>query len=1114
MDKFKTTNPILFNNNNDSVMPDWMQSLGDNLQYKENKKLVIDFDNKGAFAAGSTVNRPELDATAREVIANLNNDRIELDSKVELAKFLIGKYYKTKVRMDNDIVYMDTTIDGLQANFIFEYNYKNGKVSQANSFMVNESEYPFSKAGFEESLRDLKTGSLKKSTMKVASSRETFVINREEIIRRYNGHLREATEVINKNVSQGILIGVGSNAYATYYDPNELFPQMQKEVPQLPTGSFEFVNNTEHVSTNEHKSAKKLSFEASKIMSNLFSDYIINNTKRDNDELLINATVLNGKTGIRNNVNFNFSIENEKVASLRLAEMNNERMSTKQLLDKLNVKNNLVDDYLKSSIASKRIHEGIILTEREIKDKLTPIVGQNKTKDFINSWLKLNAISQLNNTTYVSNNTMEELLSMISAETLTTEEKTKMANYKKSFGSGLDFDRIDQNDTGIRDSDDAELTSELKLGKINSELSRHFKNYQIIEFNNDTIRAQFTNNGVRHSIKLIAKFNYRKLEKISAIVNNKEVELNNLVKAFNVSSLLNSYLQTEAANNFSTSIIASGNNILERLSKITPDAESIFTNWKSNYLKNIGSNIYSSKYSFEELLNKTTANLLSDEDKQQIMIAKKHFGTSLQRIAETDTGIRDMESKVSNETLLYEANKLLSQHFANYSPKYFETIIENNSNNTSQYKIALFDENTGLSTDVDFVLSFEGNIPKSCNALINGEHVSINNVKKAFAMNEALSRYLQSNSNKKFNAPMVITKGDLFRRLNSIANIDNNEIEKIISSWQKYGKVHQLNENTYASKSSLEQLISMSNIKPLSDNEIAIKLDKCRRDKGFGLTANYLNDNDTRRPEEVWTGEKMALHGRTVICGMFADFDIINAELEKDDFLITARIINPISGLKKSLKFKFNTLNGTKLGELESINDGNKTVDVNNILELLESNDEAVNKFISLNDVSNRNHKNIISKSNLKSKLAMLIDSTQQSNIINHLTTAGILNQIDGFNYASEYSFPDIIEYLSNNNKLDLKTADNNIKTYCKDNVVNTDVPVIMETDSRQLDKPIETLNPKMIDTSNKLRKIISTANNNKKITVNKTNQLIGMLDISKNPNDIENVWRELKKYL
>ena len=1110
MSKFKTTNSELFTNNNTNQIPDWMQTFANNIEYKNKSKLDIQFDKKGSFELATQVTRPETQAVPREMIAGLNNDKITLDSKIELSKFLKGKYYKTEANVQGNEVLLNTKIDGIQAEFTFPYKFIEGKIVKNNTFLINGSEYPFSEAGFNESLGDLKKGTLKQASTKIASTRQTFVINREEIVRRFNGSLREATNAIDRNLKEGIIVGAGSNSYATYYDPDVLFPQLEKEKPQAPSGSFEFVNNSEHVVTNEYKSAKNLSLEANKLISNLFSNYIVNNTIRDNNELLLDTQIFNQKTGMRHKVNFNFKIQNEKLAKLQFAEINNERLSVQQLLDKLNLGNNLVDQYLKTSTASKYITSGMIFTERDLKNKLANLVTQDNVVNIINAWINSNLISPINSTTYSSKLTFEELLDHIECNTLTTSQIEKINSYKKVFGSNMDFDRINQKDTGIRDSEDINLSEELKLTKINNILSKKFKHYQIISAKNDNLQVQFSKNGVRHIINLTSKFNGQKLEKLNAVINGKLINLNNLEAAFKTSDTLKAYLQDNAANDFSTNIIASERNILERLANIVTNPKEVLSQWKNKYLQEIEDGIYTCDKTFEELLNITTANLLSEQDKHEILVAKQFFGNSLERIAQKDTGIRDLESRINDETLLYEANNYLSKHFENYSINNF---IQKN-NDICLSSVNIFDNSLGLSTDIDFVFGYLNGKIKKCKAVINNQTVDISNIKKAFAMNEALSKYLKVNSGKKFNVPMVITKQDLMRKLSSITNASSNEINDIIDLWQQHGRIYQLDNNTYASKSSLEQLISMSNIKPLSDDEIIAKLDKCRRDRGMSLVSHYIKDNDTRRPEETWSLEKMVLHARAVINGMFADFDIIDAELNDNNYVITARIVNPINGLKQSLKFNFITSNGTKLGEVNSISDGTKTVTSDKILSLLESNNIAVNKFIKLNSVANKQYKNIISKNNLKNKLLTMIDMNNYNKIINKLVTASIINPIDNFNYASEYSFPELIQYLSNTNNLDLRIAENKLKQYNKDIVVNTNVKHIKETDTRLLEKKEEKLSPDLIRTSEKIKKAIIIANSQKKITTNKYNHLLEQLKEAKNGYDIENVWRELKRYL
>ena len=372
MSKFRTTSSHLFTNKIEANVPDWMLDLRDNITDYTNGKQGIDIqfgDKVGSFETQKINKRQDLDATPRDTIASSNDQRLAIKSKMELAKFLNNKYYKTAARIVNNTAYMDTIIDGVQANFVFEYNFEDGRIKQASTFLVNECEYPFSKAGLDECLTDIKNGTLKKSQSKIASSRETYVINREEIIRRYNGAIREASNQIEAYLKKGMIVGVGSNSYASYYNPDDIFPRMEKDIPLDRLGSFEYINNTEHIATNEHKSAKNLQIEASKILSNVFNDYVIVQATRDNNELLVNAIVLND-SGRRCKVSFNFDIKNEKVASLVLAEIDDKRMSIKDLLNYINNNNQMVNRFLSNKEASKRIYNGTIISHIDLKRQL------------------------------------------------------------------------------------------------------------------------------------------------------------------------------------------------------------------------------------------------------------------------------------------------------------------------------------------------------------------------------------------------------------------------------------------------------------------------------------------------------------------------------------------------------------------------------------------------------------------------------------------------------------------------------------------------------------------------------------------------------------------------
>lgn len=916
MSKFRTTSSHLFTNKIEANVPDWMLDLRDNITDYTNGKQGIDIqfgDKVGSFETQKINKRQDLDATPRDTIASSNDQRLAIKSKMELAKFLNNKYYKTAARIVNNTAYMDTIIDGVQANFVFEYNFEDGRIKQASTFLVNECEYPFSKAGLDECLTDIKNGTLKKSQSKIASSRETYVINREEIIRRYNGAIREASNQIEAYLKKGMIVGVGSNSYASYYNPDDIFPRMEKDIPLDRLGSFEYVNNTEHIATNEHKSAKNLQIEASKILSNVFNDYVIVQATRDNNELLVNAIVLND-SGRRCKVSFNFDIKNEKVASLVLAEIDDKRMSIKDLLNYINNNNQMVNRFLSNKEASKRIYNGTIISHIDLKRQLSSLIPSNYIEDFIDSLVSMEKIAHINNTTYASKYTITELLNMVNCESLTEEQINKQIEYSK----------LNSND--------------------------------------------------------------------------------------------------------------------------------------------------------------------------------------MNRIAQADTGIRDMESTVNENTKLYSANNFISQHFKNYMPIKF-------AEKTNTYTIKLFDDSTGLSTNVDFILQFEGNKVKNCQANINNKIVDLANVKTAFAKNEILNKYLQVTGGKHENSSIIFTTEDLTRRLNKISNITKEEVSNIVKKWESTNKLIKLNTNIYGSRYSIEQLISMSNIKPLSDEEIISRLMRGKKNKDLIVTSAYVKDSDTRDMQDKLSASKMMLYAKDEISTIFKDFDIVDASLTEQGYTVTAKLINPFNGLKIGLDFNFES-NKNRLSKLASVSNGTKIVDKDNIAKLLDMKNEVIDQYNKFNGINKTSNRIIISNTNLKTKLASVIDIDNYKNIVNNLIENNIITQITANDFASEYSVSDIVDYLKNNNMTNIENIHTKLASYADKSVVDLRGPKIFDTDNRPIEKPELKLSPAMVNTADKIKKITQASLNDKKITNNKYNQIINSLNEAKTPLDIENIWKEIKRYI
>ena len=914
--KFSTTSSSLFNNNNPEQLPEWMENINYGTKQVEVHDLGI--IPKGVFAEKQTVYREEKDGTPRQIEAQFNETKIITDAKIHLAKFLTGKYYKVNSSISNNRVFLAVNIDGIPANFNFTYAVNGGKIEQLATFGIlaesEEAEYPFSKAGFDECISDVKSKKIK--TSRRIESGKPSIISKEEIIRRYNGKLREATDKINELVKNGDLIGVSSNSFASIYDLEYLFPTMTKEACDSPLPAFEFAPNKEHVAVNQYKSGNVLTIEASQILAQFFNDFVIEANMRDQNELLVKASILNNN-GVRKVCDFCFGIENEKVSSLKVAEYNDERMTLEQLLKTMNYDTKIVDHFLKNTAATKKIYRGVVLTSKEIQRKLAKLVQKDIIDNVVENWLDRKLITPINSTTFTTEKSFEELLASVDTKLLTASEIEQIQTYQKSFGDGLDFNRQEIEDTGNRNYNEIEASNEAKLASLNNYVSKEFKSFVISNFvsNNNDYNADLTfvhsGRGTRNTVPITASFNAANVENVIIKLNNTTYPLAVARHLFEKSPILAAYLKDSTENKVVGKTILSEKNIKEKLSQYIPNNEvdNVINDWYNRKLiANIGNGLCTSEHSFEELLDNTEVQLMSESDRHQIALIRKHFGEDqkFDREDVQDNDTRKPSDYVTDDTLLCKANEFLAQHFNMFQPVNFKV-----QNETINYTVGLFDDSTGLKTNVNFNFGFNGNKVASCNAVIKGEQVSLNNVKKVFAMNEILTKYLQINPGKRTNAPMIITDSKLKNKLAMIANVENNQINDVIDQWEKIGKIERIGSNVFASKYSIEQLLSMSNLKVLSELEISTKYAKANRQQE-AFKEYHVQDSDSRKiessekllsPQMIKVRDKMlvlaskALNTKLITSNKFSQIDmLLNQAKTEQDLEITFK------ELKKYLK--------------------------------------------------------------------------------------------------------------------------------------------------------------------------------------------------------------------
>ena len=1113
--KFNTTNISLYTNNNKESIPDWMKGM--NTDVKEIEKIDLDIKAKPAFSEKTTINRQTSDGSIREMTASVNETKAKLDSKIELSKFLTGRFFKSTEKVIGNKVVIATTIQSIPASFNFPYEVVNGKIKQCKTFNVdfdgNNYEYPFSKAAFEECLADIKNNKPKMS--KVAENVGQYsIINREEIIRRYNGKLREATDKINELIAEGLLVGVSSNSYGSFYDLDQLIPQEEKEKGLDKQGEFEFVQNKEHVEANPYKQASVLAIESSKFLSEIFKDFNIIKSNRDNNELLVSANVLTNE-GMTLTAHFSFGIENEKVANLKVVEYNNDRLSLDQFIEK--IKSNVyLNEYKSNNKIASRIYKGIVLTEKNIRNILSSCISNDNIKVVINEWVRSGKVKPINSTTFITESSLENLLNDITVEHLSKEDKQQMLLLANKTLM-LKTERQDVKDTGVRDTENVEKTIKEIDTKLKMTLSKKLSNYKVANLrkiestqtifdNSENIEEilpmyefdlEFINpkTGSKHISKFLCRTHNGNMYIFTYNKNNMEYTIDEYLNNMKSHPVLSAYLSTNKVNNGSI-IKLSKKQLHSKLSDICSmeDIDNAFDKWITSGMATIiAENTIVSKYSIEQLLNNSDIKLLSKDDIEDIKLAKQHFGNQLTAIETKDTGVRAMECEVTDDTMLRACNEYLAKIFESFTVCDFDI-----NGSSANYGIRLFDKNSGISCYMNISFVLENNKVISSKAKVNGKDIELSNVKIAFSKNETLNKYLNNNNQQKFDAPMIITSEKLKEKMKHICSVS--EIESVLANWCKSGKVDKIGLNVFASKYTLEQLINDSNLKALSDEEIKNRLLKSMRNKQLKLSASYINDSDTRMMVETWSPERMLIEAKSSIGKLFNSFEILNADTFNDCYELKIRALNPKTGIKQLMNCKFKIIN-SKISKLEEItSESNNSLELNTLLETY-----TPAKFDTLGYISKTNLKNVFSK---------VMGINQIDNAINLLVKNEMLLPVNSSSYALKCTVAELVDHLAINKATNIEEAKEQLQDARRNNGLVIDNKRTMDSASRQLEAKDKELSPNMIKLRDKINNMVTSAYNGKLLTANKYNDLTNKLQLAKEEKDLELISKELRRYL
>lgn len=862
MSRYNTTGSRLFTNNTDTEIPSWMKAIHSPVEDSPKEKLNVKFEKVAAFTDAPKVSRDDRDYNSREIEHSMNDTQFSIAAKIELAKFLGGKHYRITEKTAGNTIEFETKITNVPAVFSFRFFNHKGKAKHANVFSIRlengTGEYPFSHAGLNECLEDLKRGTVK--TADLAPAYQAYTITLEEIMRRFNGDQRAAMDRIHELVNKKEIIGVESNTFASVNSMDSMFPQLQKEGDaDLP--AFEFVKNKEHVAANPHSSGTVLMVHASKFLHRFFDDFKILSSDRIDNELFVKANVM--LNGISDTVDFKFGIQKDKLDSIKYCEANQERMTLEQLLKKAK-KTNLLEEYEKSDdIPVKRIYKGSILTGREIHKKLMKVASRNVIDQVIENWKERRLIQQVASNTFVTEKSFPTLLNSVNTELLSKEEQQNLKDYMKRITA--DINRIDVEDTGVRNEYELEASRSIRLANLYNQLSNTFEKFEIKEVNDDCTSAVIHDfsEGAMMPIRIHAEYDQNKCKKLVA----------KMTKEY--SDALKAYKKHHKKLHFAKAVF-SEQHLNEIIPTIFKEKDAVIHEIKHT-AKNVGNGFYALEVPLSDLIQKLSSKymMLTDEEQKDYLEARAYFGKKIEACYTQDTGVRnDYELEFSNSIRLANLYNVLSRQMNDFS-------LSNISNDSSS---ATLTRTGAYGNDVFHVTAeYDGNTPVQ----LNLEH------EKDASKNEIVDCYCQEyGKNQKF-AKAVFSKNSIKNILKRMVEADylDASVDMILK------KAKSLGSGLYASDEPLVYL--------LNSNSIPVKkaYEKAKRLNEF---IDRLNVEDTGTRDRIDENEIQLINDASAyLAKQFADFKLNHASLKGNTLEYEATLFDADSGLSNIICFTF-----------------------------------------------------------------------------------------------------------------------------------------------------------------------------------------------------------------
>ena len=954
--------------------PKWI----DDIQFRKvvTPKLNVEFDTNTILQKNVTANRIENVGNIRELKVTLTDKQLQVFAINELAKTLRGRHYKVTANVKDGVAVCNVNFENNPFEYEFVYNDIDGVITPSKIFTArcgeDVEEYPFNNAGIEDSFEDSKNIDTKKS-IKTKNARSDYsIITRYEIVQRCNNKLTLAKELIEKNIKEENIVAVGSNEYASIYDVNMLFPDMREGMEKQASHTFNYVDNKVSERINEKKTANRLAIEAiSRMNENFHIDKIVS-ASRDNDTFKVKSIVAHNN--IRDEYTFVFDVVKEKISRLAGIEDETNSYSVNQLVNKFKEDDANVAEYISESEPTA---DGYVYSINQITKRLSKYISKDNVKDLINDWFVNKKVSRITDDKIASKYSVSELIR--TAKFLSKDDISDIQEQQKKFGENERFYFYEVQDGDTR-SELAKKAREDYKNSLVHKISKYFSNFDVDVLGGGELAIRFNSpDGKNRTVSA-----YEEDGDVYCRVGENTYALNKLQDMFKTSELLSVYATPQNEN------LSQNNKLIISKKQFTNKLKDYLTSEQVNKfiedlvsddkLHVVGMDKYASEYSFNQLLNEYTKPINKNIKTDNLVKSNR---TELMELVRNYINDGDTRTSIALSS----------------SEKKYSDIYNRVAKYISDFKLNVLGGNRVVISFVskdgkqrNIYASYDNN---NIMCVVGNKEIPIKNLADRFKTNPVLKQYVADGTPNESDR-IIISKRMIHKYLEDILN--ENDIDSFVSEQISNNNLIPLtgDNRIFEYEMSFEDLIRNCNYdvdKALRKKNL-LKKSKVE-DKKFDL--EDVQDCDTRNAKKTLTEADFKVQFNNALpdnieCVEFNDISVSDVYAR-----CTASVFNKTNGLTITANFDMR------------VHDGMINTDSISNLDYM-FNLSTVNKhYNKFNDISNHNHKVIISKRVLKERLEKIANLDNIDAVIKQWEDTNKITSVSDDKFVSEYSIEDLI---------------------------------------------------------------------------------------------------------